>query len=43
VGDEEFIGGARKAFMARGGFEGAQRVEGGELSKVHGCSLELRM
>jgi hypothetical protein len=35
VRDEEFVGGARKAFVARGGFEGAQRVEGGKLAKVH--------
>ena len=34
--DEEFVGGAREAFVARGGFEGAQRVEGGELAEVHG-------
>ena len=36
--DEEFVGGARKAFVARGGFEGAQCVEGRELAEVHGKS-----
>jgi hypothetical protein len=43
VSDEQFVSGAREAFVARSSFEGAQRVQGGELSKVHGRSLELSM
>jgi len=35
MGDEELVGGTREALVARGGFEGAQRVEGGEVAEVH--------
>ena len=35
VRDEEFVGGAGEAFVARGGFEGTQGVEGGELAEIH--------